>query len=391
MKKDYKIVVKILPFAFVLLLVLPKINSYLKIIPEIGNTENRKMAELPVFDLNLLDPFPQQYDHYFEDHFSLRNQLLSINNLFNYFILEKSIAEHKVVLGLDGWLFRNNNALPINANIDYTNVQKKNLQREFEERTQYYKSLGIDYYAFIIPNKATIYSEFVKERYSAPNGEAYETRIDRLMSFLSQHSNLENVFYLKDYLREHKADHQLYYKKDHHWNYMGGLYATFFINQILKEKYPAIDNTALPENYAIEIERKYNGNLAQVLGIRDILKDDVVFLHPKEGIEKWKKGKKRDLKPTKDFAYPWAYQKSAVVVDTSLPKALVIRDSFGNALLPFLNNSFSDVLYIWDAWQYGWNKEIVAKEKPDIILNIMVEQHIYHMVTSSDLEYEDEK
>jgi alginate O-acetyltransferase complex protein AlgJ len=386
MRGKYKIVRNFLPGIFILLLVFPKIQDYITVIPETRNTENRKMATNPEFDFENRDVYPSQYADYFEDNFSLRNQLLLVNNLYNYFILDKSIAEKKVVIGKNGWLFKNNNAFPKNAiNDAYSDIEARELVQEFEERTNYYKSLGAKYYVFIVPNKATIYPEYVKDRYNIVDSIEIRNRMDRFMSYLNNHSEIDNVYYLKDYLLSKKDLHQLFYKKDHHWNNIGALYATDFINHVISNDFNKIKNTSKIENYTIEVKQEHLGNLAHTLGIQYALFEDVYYLHPNEGVELWEKGLDRKYKPTKGFAYPWEYQKSTIVKNDSLPKALIIRDSFTNALIPFLSNDFRDALYIWDAWHYGWNKEIFENEKPDIVINIMVEEHLYHMVKFSDL------
>jgi hypothetical protein len=313
---------------------------------------------------------------------------LFVNNYFNYFYLHKSSVEEKVVLGKEGWLFRNNSALPAKAvDIVFSENEMDSLKYEIYQRLKYYKSKGIDYYLFIVPNKATIYNEYVSERYSLPKGMAYKTKTERFMEYIAGDSLSGSVYYLKGMLMDKKDEYQLYYKKDHHWNRYGALFATDYINEQLRTNYPAIKNTAQLSNYKSYTLTKHNGNLANTLGLQDFLTDEIVYLDAGQGIKVYKKGKKRGYKPTKGFAYPSSYEKCTLVENDSLPKAVVIRDSFTNQMIPFLSNSFSEAVYIWDGWHYGWNKDVVEKEKPDIVINIVIEQHIGNLLKFSDLKH----
>jgi len=380
-RKDYRIIVKIMPAIFLLFLAFPFVNSYLHLIDEMDTTENRKKAKEPNFDITDLDPYPLQYNAYIEDNISLRNHYIFLHNCYNYFLLKKSINEEKVTIGKDGWLFRINQALPVNAVKDSFNIDELlDFRKEIKRRTDYYKKNGADFYIFIVPNKATVYPEFVSSRYQSESIDNTNNKIDKLMNFLSLDDSIRNVFYLKDELVKTKDKHRLYYKKDHHWNNMAGFYATGFINAQLNKKYPQISDLVKFENYNISYEKKHYGNLSQLLGIKSILNDEIVYFTIKDSTQLYQKGKIRKIKAPKGFAYSWAYQKSTVTKNKKLPKGLIIRDSFSKPLIPFLAYSFSEVLYIWDAWRYGVNEDIFMKEKPDIVIDIIVEENLYKLI-----------
>ena len=62
------------------------------------------------------------------------------------------------------------------------------------------------------------------------------------------------------------------------------------------------------------------------------------------------------------------------------PKVLIFRDSFSNATLSFLPESFSEVVYIWDNWNYRFNKDIIDIEKPDIVIYSINESFISNLL-----------
>ena len=66
--------------------------------------------------------------------------------------------------------------------------------------------------------------------------------------------------------------------------------------------------------------------------------------------------------------------------DTTAPKILVIRDSFGDQLIPFLKEPFSESVFIFDGWDYGLNKEIIETVKPDIVIFLGLETHIENFI-----------
>ncbi len=69
------------------------------------NTENRKLADKPVLNPDYLDPYPAEYEKYYNDNFSLRNQLVKLKSNLIANALQKSPMPDKVIFGKDGWLF----------------------------------------------------------------------------------------------------------------------------------------------------------------------------------------------------------------------------------------------------------------------------------------------
>ncbi|HSH66680.1 MAG TPA: hypothetical protein VLB84_13025, partial [Bacteroidia bacterium] len=56
-----------------------------------------------------------------------------------------------------------------------------------------------------------------------------------------------------------------------------------------------------------------------------------------------------------------------------LPRLLLIRDSFGTFIIPFLSESFSHSTCIFDAWKYKLNEDIFKNEKPQIMIYLIYE------------------
>ncbi|MEA3504715.1 MAG: hypothetical protein U9R32_05895, partial [Bacteroidota bacterium] len=83
--KNHKVKIKhlsfsLIPFLFLITLTAPFLCRYNKTINSSENLENRKLAEEPELDINHLDPYPKNYENYYNDHFGLRNTYLEFNN-----------------------------------------------------------------------------------------------------------------------------------------------------------------------------------------------------------------------------------------------------------------------------------------------------------------------
>ena len=59
--------------------------------------------------------------------------------------------------------------------------------------------------------------------------------------------------------------------------------------------------------------------------------------------------------------------------DPSLPRAVSYRDSFTNALIPFLSEHFSRAVYLWE---YDVDPALIAAERPDIVIMEVVGRRI---------------
>jgi len=68
-------------------------------------------------------------------------------------------------------------------------------------------------------------------------------------------------------------------------------------------------------------------------------------------------------------------------------KVVVFRDSFAIALMKFLGCSFNRVVYVW---QQNWDKRIIEREKPDIVIDEMLERFVITR-SPSELRVKDEQ
>jgi len=123
--------------------------------------------------------------------------------------------------------------------------------------------------------------------------------------------------------------------------------------------------------------------LARMLNMPEEYPDIEVMLSPKfETKATW--GKKENYIIPEDFYYKKEYEIVKYVPGSNQPKIMIIRDSFINALIPYIDETFSRTVYIWDNWKYQLNKPIVENEKPDVLLILLVEKNLINLLENID-------
>ena len=50
---------------------------------------------------------------------------------------------------------------------------------------------------------------------------------------------------------------------------------------------------------------------------------------------------------------------------------LLFQDSFACSWYAFLDRHFREVVYVW---QYDWNRSLIEREKPDLVIDEMLER-----------------
>ncbi len=107
----------------------------------------------------------------------------------------------------------------------------------------------------------------------------------------------------------------------------------------------------------------------------DNFKDVFFEIKPKLGFKSFE-APKFGYPPPPYFVYPWKYEEDREIKDSKKPRLLIISDSFGENLFPFLSEKFSRSVKIFDSWQYKLNLDIIRNEKPDVVLLLVLESNI---------------
>ena len=326
--------------------------------------ENRVLSSRPELKLDRksLAAYPAKLEAYFNDSFGFRKRLIAWLSFTKVAALGVSSSPN-VVLGQSGWLYYGDLDIPYyRAMQPLTDAQLRSWQRVLEDRQEWLADRGIPYLVVFAPLKSTVYPEFMPAAY---NRIRTISRLDQLMAHLKAHSNLA-VLDLRQPILDEKARHQVYYRTDTHWNNRGAYVGYTQIVKTLARWFPQLEPlpiAAFEESFFSEPGR----DLALLLGVRNYFWDRYVDLksvrparaHPVEPAPL--AGKLPTLGPDIVYEQP----------DEQLPSAVMFRDSFANWLIPLLSENFSRIRY---SWQYSFDREIVLRERPDVVVQEMVER-----------------
>lgn len=361
---------------FIGALFFPIFNSHFKIIKDTINTENRQPASRPDFSYNSRDTFPSLYEKYYSDNFTIRQILIKDYYEFNLVLFKKSPHPDQVIIGKNEWLFMggDENKSYIGA-APLTNEELEAFKNELEYRQKYLNDRNIRFYFVIAPIKASIYPEYLPTKIFQSRNT---TLGQQLITYLQQNSTIP-VIDLHPTLREAKKGGNVYYKLDNHWNYRAALYVTKEIIKKMQIDFPELQAPQI-SNYIQKIRTsRSGGNLTFMLAQTELYTDSIYEFDSKIGF------KAVDLPKvgypvTPGFPYAWDFELHKGIPGSSLPKLLIIADSYTNYVFPFIGESFSKTTKIFDNWQYKLNKEIVNLEKPNIVLLVVWEANLRNIL-----------
>jgi len=338
--------------------------------------EKRQLAKRPGFPekVDAVIAFPRQFEAYFNDHFQLREVLIRSHNRLKIKLLKKS-PQRDVLLGRDGWFFyTRNNLLQDFLGLEPLSTEAlHDRQRLLEAKRDWLASQGIPYLFVVAPNKQTIYPEKMPEGYIRSKDPS---RLDQLLDYLRSHSDIP-VVDLRESLLADKAKEKLYFSADTHWTPSG---AFIGYQRIMEALHRRLDDPRLtPRSFAdyrsIASVRE-EGDLAGMLGIEGDIKESYDRLEPL-------------FTPcSQDEPLPnylnFSWKPFPDPVASNCPSAdlrlVMFHDSFGKGLRPYLSEHFKRSVYIWYNNLPGDQfRAIVLKEKPDIVIDEIVERMITYM------------
>lgn len=311
----------------------------------------------------------------YERHFVFRNILIYLNNWLTVKIFNISPVK-SVILGKDDWLFQaKENLLPhepayFSSIQPFTFNEMEKWRIALEQRQRWLEKRDILYVFIPVPDKSTIYPEFLPDHIQAFYSRS---RLDQLIQHLKRFSAV-NVLDLRSALLKFKKDFLLYHKTDSHWNDYGIFFSTGEIIAFLASHFPNKKmNPMKVSDFRIRKTGKGDGNLARML-----------FLKDKRFREKRIRLRKKTPKPWYITRIPPSIRISKdlrpLVTENQradLAKAIMFHDSSGIGLRPFLSENFGRIFYIRD-WDFRFWTRIIDHEKPDVVLDEISEHFLYN-------------
>lgn len=296
----------------------------------------------------------------FEGRFAFRDALVEAQAVVRYHALGVS-PQPEVIRGRDGWLFyADDNGLDDILNETRFTAEELEIWAATLQHTQdWLAARGIAYVFTIAPDKPQVYPEFLP---GALRPSRVETRANQLLAYLHAHTSVHVADPLRP-LRDAKAADRVYHRTDSHWNDAGAVVAARQILKALEETAPGLGvgpRTLAPERFTRRERVTPAMDLARMLRLTTWLRETRIELVPAtprvaQVIE--------PVHGDPDFGEPRVVTARP---DGRGPRALVYRDSFGSGLIPFLAESFSRAVFLWE---YDVDPATVEAERPDVVIH----------------------
>ena len=212
--------------------------------------ENRYLANAPDFRKTKLNDLPKLWDQYFKDRTPFR-QIFMPGYVYVYEKLLRTFVV-ECVTGYGNEIFVNHVAPLINASLEvtpYNDLTKESVRLTAAGKYAYFLSKGIQYYLFLIPDKTTLYPEFLP---------FYANWIPHHTWYQEQVKTLDKArikfFPLNDFLRQIKDQGRLYdvVYDNGHWTGMALAHAYDHMAGILAKDNPIFRPVAFNEYYGVD-------------------------------------------------------------------------------------------------------------------------------------------
>lgn len=350
---------------FVLFICMPCL-SWPIVKPLVGdriNNENRVMAEKPILEKETFFEYPTLWEQYFADALPYRDFLIEFDSVLKYYGGES--ASESVIIGEDGWLFYEGELNDYKRNNLYSEEKLEMIKNDVLETQKYFDEKGIEFILFIAPNKASIYGDNYMPEYIQHYNDI--SRTQQLVDYVKENTDVTIIFPEKELkqMSELYPDKSLYFHLDTHWNYLGGYFGA---KELLEELDVEIaDYAELEIREVNEPCFFWNGyDLANMMGMTNILTKDVNYVieEPRSADVTYIGDVRNDIEVFNTFSRSYSN-----ALDER--KVFFCRDSFGEAMMPFLASHFKEV---YSPHAASITIKQIEEEKPDVFILELVER-----------------
>jgi alginate O-acetyltransferase complex protein AlgJ len=346
---------------FALFLVAPFVGHLVRK-PKLPVNENRPLHPRPDWPAMRWQwiSFPFMFDHYFNDRVGFRTELLALRRRIHLDALGDSTSD-LVWLGRDGWLFTNNIG-PNNLPPPDAEQRLNNWVDALRSRRDWLAARGIRYLVVVAPEKSSIYPEFLPDAVRRHPPPEYGALLrERLGDFVLDPTD--------GVLAEKATTPQLYFRLDTHWTDAGAFPAYQTLGARLGRELPGF-RTKPSARFRTETVINDNADLAKALGRpkRDWVEDMPMYHVTHDPIVRLSNDpiltKLRELRGGLRHVQPLAIESPVGV-----GRAVLLHDSFGHNLVRMLASDFRRLVC---AGTYGFPKDVIEAEKPDVVIQLLV-------------------
>lgn len=343
--------------------------------------ENRELNPVPQYSQNnfMSGKYFQDWENYFSDQLSKRDEFLQLYILLNMNILKKTVVNNIVI--------QKNLLLPYQ---DFERDKKPDYNTDLQKMLKSFEYLN----NVVTQNNGKLYYIGIPEQYSYFRNQypEYLNNNDSMLNIMHkdflknlEKYNIEIIDMLEEFKKEN-MDPKYYSAIDHHYNYLGA-YKTYYetikkINETTSFNLKPIEKDEinfieLPNPYLGSRSRKlfnlYENNEKAVIGK---LKQEIPFKRISNGmeIESWLYKLPENETDTITYEIYMGGDIAETIIQTDrpeLPNLVLFGDSFTNALETLIYTCFNETKII-DLRYYN-NKtltEYITEYKPDIVICI---------------------
>jgi hypothetical protein len=309
------------------------------------------MAKMPEIQNTVLNEFPKKFEDFFNDNFGFRMVLTRWNSILRIKYFNFSPVSW-VVIGKEGWLYLNDgdSMKDHRGLLSYTNEELSSIKRTLENQRDWLSQMGIPYLIVIVPNKETVYPEFLPDTI---NRVTDQTRLDQLVQYLGSHSNL-NILDLRDALQKAKSTYPVYYRTDSHWNDYGAFIGYYETLKKLKDYFPWVTTVSISD-FKIISRTCCGRELSEPVRTGGIYNDEALILLPRANANSDKK---------------------------QIVKAVIFADSFYYNMEPYFKTSIREIT---PNGIRDFDYNVINNVKPDVVIYELIERRVYSdLLKSSD-------
>jgi len=301
-----------------------------------------------------------------EESFYTRGRLISLTANLRYKLGDRVFP--KVVVGENGWLIftAEGDIQDFQRAEAFTEEELATFRADLDALSANYAARGITLLVVVVPNKNTIYPERVPSQIAVLGSES---RLEQVTSYLQGHGQTQ-ILDLRPALRAAKAEHEIYYATDTHWNGYGSYLAYSAIMHELQKTFPNLAPRPVSDFKIVEREPE-TMDLAGNIGTTLLPESKIQFVPQYDQHTSYKTvnlGGRRLM-----FSYN---------ADGSLPDLVMYYDSFFFTVNPLLGEHFHQGVFVQNYSGGGlWNLSWVDERQPDVVIIEFNERYLEDLPT----------
>jgi len=388
--------------------------------PTAATTEGRQLALFPAQPATYekVQPFFRDIDTWASDRMHYRQEFIKWLNAARYQLGYSTIDG--TVVGKDGWLFYNSKDSreqeDARGSVQFTNDELNQWKQYLLYRDSNARKFGSKFIYLMIPNKSTIYSEYLPNNFTRLNDN---THLQQILDVMKDSG--VSVPDTRPILLEGKKQGQIYLKNDTHWNMLGADYVNYLVIQELAKSFPDLKPTLFPFHSASgeeEEQMHHHADLFFQIGLNelhDINREPQVPVieaigkcvgtNQPDNLRNWplavgdcSHAATSATDPewhhllANEFSYigqdMQSYLFHSTINDTGRYSLVMMHDSYYEMLQPFFSNQFKRVRYVAmgrpvDMKPWGYLEALHS----DIIIEEILERNLKGAVPRPGLDY----